>query len=405
LSALIRSENLDVGYDGKVVVNNVNVSGEKGEMICLLGPNGSGKTTILRTLTALQPPVKGQVFLDGVDISKIPKPELAKKLAVVLTEKVSLGLMTVFEIASMGRYPHTGLTGKITKSEIDIVDEALSLVKAGHLKNRYYFELSDGEKQKIMIARALVQEPQLIVLDEPTSHLDVSHKVEVVSILKRLCQEKGITVILSLHDIDIAIKGCQTILLIEKGEVKAQGSPEEVICEGTIQNLYQIKGAKYNELLGCLEFSAPKESQVFITGGDGTGTGVYRALSRAGYGICCGILHSNDVDVHVAKSLSCEIIEENSFVGISQKQFEQALCRVEAIDYLVDTGFPVAKGNEMNLELVKEAIRKGKKVLTLFDETHLKDRYGELFDRVIPCHSTMEMVKWISENKRKCAGL
>ena len=94
----------------------------------------------------------------------------------------------------MGRYPHTGLTGKITKSEIDIVDEALSLVKAGHLKNRYYFELSDGEKQKVMIARALVQKPQLIVLDEPTSHLDVSHKVEVVSILKRLCQEKGITV-------------------------------------------------------------------------------------------------------------------------------------------------------------------------------------------------------------------
>ena len=272
MKPVIFTENLNVGYDKKVVVEQVNICANRGELICLLGPNGSGKSTILRTLTGLQPPVTGRVEINGMDIATIKKAELAKKMAIVLTEQVSLGLLTVFEIASMGRYPHTNFMGKLSKEDESIVDEALDLVDAGMLKNRYYFELSDGEKQKVMIARALVQEPELIVLDEPTSHLDVRHKVEVVSILRKLCLEKGITVVLSLHDIDIAIKGCQKILLIEKGKVKAQGTPEEIIKTGTIQNLYSIEGATYNELLGCLEFCSPVVPEVFITGGNGTGT-------------------------------------------------------------------------------------------------------------------------------------
>ncbi|WP_303868621.1 ABC transporter ATP-binding protein [Acetobacterium wieringae] len=395
MSQIITSKNLDVGYERKVVVEQVNISAGKGELICLLGPNGSGKTTILRTLTGLQPPVNGVVEINGVDISKIKKADLAKKMAIVLTEQVSLGLLTVFEIAAMGRYPHTNIMGKLSKTDEIIVEEALQLVGALHLKNRYYFELSDGEKQKVMIARALVQEPELIVLDEPTSHLDVKHKVEVISILRKLCLEKGISVILSLHDIDIAIKGCQKILLIEDGKVKAQGTPEEIIEEGTIQKLYNIEGAKYNELLGSLEFSSPVFPEVFITGGNGTGTGVYRAVSRAGYGMYCGVLHSNDIDLHVAKALSCDVIEERSFSQISLAQHEVAAAKMAKVHYVIDTGFPVGKNNQSNVDLIIEAVKMGKTVFSLTEQNDMDNRYGEWANSIHCCKNPAEILGFI----------
>ena len=319
MNHIILAEDLNVGYDKKTVVEKVNISGIRGQLICLLGPNGAGKTTILRTLSGLLAPLKGTVYITGQDVRSMEKEQLAKKLAVVLTEQMSLGFLTVFEIAAMGRYPHTNHFGKLSASDVIIIGEALSAVDAYELRDRFFSELSDGEKQKVMIARALVQEPQLIVLDEPTSHLDIRHKVEVIKILQRLCEEKGITVILSLHDIDLAIKACQTVLLIRHGEIVAQGMPEEIITDGTIQKLYDIEGAYYSELMGSLEFHNIRKPEVFITGGCGTGSGIYRALSRAGIGLACGVLHSNDVDAFIGKSLNCRVIEENPFARYKRR--------------------------------------------------------------------------------------
>ena len=164
MTSVITAENLTVGYDRKTVVENVNISGIKGQLICLLGPNGAGKTTILRTLTGLLSPVHGTVYISGNNVLHTNKDELAKKMAVVLTEQMSLGFMTAFEIAAMGRYPHTNHFGKLSPDDIRITEDALKAVDAYKLKDRYYSQLSDGEKQKVMIARALVQEPMLIVL-------------------------------------------------------------------------------------------------------------------------------------------------------------------------------------------------------------------------------------------------
>ncbi|HSQ87822.1 ABC transporter ATP-binding protein [Romboutsia sp.] len=401
---MIVAENLDVGYDKKVVVDNVNIQGIKGQLICLLGPNGSGKSTILRTLTGLLAPLKGTVYINEDNIKNIKKSDLAKKLAVVLTEQVSLGLLTVFEITSMGRYPHTNYLGKLTDEDIEIIEEALCSVNAIHLKDRYYCELSDGEKQKIMIARALVQQPELIVLDEPTSHLDIKHKVEVISILHKLCREKKITVVLALHDIDLAIKGCQTILLIQNGKIIDQGSPEEVIKTGTIQKLYEIEGAQYNELLGSLEFSSSQNVEFFVTGGNGTGTGVYRAISRAGYGMYCGVLHSNDIDIHVGKSLNCNVIEQGAFQKISSKNFEIAKEKIKDIKYVIDTGFPVGDINRFNIDLIIEAIKMNKTVFTLCKKDELKERYGQFNNKVHHCSSVCELMDCISNKKIKRRG-
>ncbi|UWG98469.1 ABC transporter ATP-binding protein [Dehalobacter sp. DCM] len=399
MSNVILAENMDVGYEKKVIVEKVDLRGIKGQLICLLGPNGAGKSTILRTLAGLLAPVKGTVYINGSDLKNIKKTELAKKLAVVLTEQVSLGLLTVFEIASMGRFPHTNLIGKLTEEDRAIVQDALQAVNAVHLQDRYYTELSDGEKQKVMIARALIQQPELIILDEPTSHLDVKHKVEVISILRRLCLEKGITVVLSLHDIDLAIKGCETILLIQDGKIAAQGSPEEIIKDGTIQALYEIEGAQYNELLGSLEFSSPKNPEIFIAGGNGTGAGIYRALSRAGYGMCCGVLHSNDIDIHIGMALGCEIIHEEAFNLISEEKYQQAMEIIRTVDYVVDTGFPVGTINHRNLDLIIEAVKMRKTVFSLVAGEQAGSRYGKWGTIIRSCRNGVEISKCIAKQK------
>ena len=396
MNKIIATENLQVGYDEKVVIDNVDIQGMKGQFICLLGPNGAGKSTILRTLTGLLAPVKGTVFVQGVDIRSIKKQNLAKKMAVVLTEQLSINMMTVFEIASMGRYPHTNFRGKLTNEDKKVIEEALSSVKALHLKDRYYAQLSDGEKQKIMIARALVQEPEIIVLDEPTSHLDVKHKVEVINILRGLCKEKGITVILSLHDIDLAVKGCEILLLLQKGKIVANGSPEEIISNGTIQQLYGIEGAHFSELMGSLEFSSSsKNIDVFILGGNGSGTGFYRAVAREGLGMCCGILHENDVDYYIAEALGCEIISEKSFEKISRATYDKALKKIKTVKYIIDPGFPLGDINYLNLKLIEEAANLGKTIFSLCDTKEASSRYKNYIGSVETCASISEVLKRI----------
>lgn len=396
MTKIITTDNLQVGYEKKTVIDNVDIQGIKGQLICLLGPNGVGKTTILRTITGLLAPVEGTVYLENTNVQKMKKQDLAKKMAVVLTEQVSLNLMTVFEIAAMGRYAHTNFRGKLTETDIAIVEAALHSVQAIHLRDKYYAQLSDGEKQKIMIARALVQEPEVIVLDEPTSHLDIKHKVEVINILRELCNSKGITVILSLHDIDLAIKGCQNILLIQHGKVIAQGAPEEIIKKGTIQSLYELDGATYSELLGSMEFAYPGISpEIFIFGGDGTGSEVYRAALREGIGICCGVLHKNDVDYHISKALKCPIVAEDSFCEISEENYNKALSQIKAVSVVVDTGFPIGEINRKNFDLVREAIKMNKKVFSLCRKFDFEDRYGEIKTHVVPITCMKELFQKI----------
>lgn len=399
MTKIITTDKLQVGYEKKAVIDNVDIQGIRGQLICLLGPNGVGKTTILRTLTGLLAPVSGAVYLENANVQKMKKSDLAKKMAVVLTEQVSLNLMTAFEIAAMGRYAHTNFRGKLKESDIKIVETALCAVQAIHLRDKYYSQLSDGEKQKVMIARALVQEPEVIVLDEPTSHLDIKHKVEVINILRELCTNKGITVILSLHDIDLAIKGCQTILLIQHGKVIAQGPPEEIIQKGTIQSLYELDGATYSELLGSMEFVYPDISpEIFIFGGGGTGSEIYRAALRNGFGICCGVLHENDVDYYIGNALKCPIIAQSSFSQISKENYIKALNQIKAVPFVIDTGFPIGEINKKNLELVREAAKMNKTVYSLCRICDFNSRYGELKENVVP---VTHINKLFQEMRRK----
>lgn len=385
MEGIIAAKQVDVGYDKKTVISNVNINGMKGQIICLLGPNGAGKSTILRTLAGILAPINGCVTIDGKEIQQIKKKEISKKMALVLTDTISPGLITVKELVSMGRTPYTNFIGKLTKNDKEIVMNALETVDAVGLAERYYDELSDGEKQKVMIARALVQEPELIILDEPTSHLDIKHKIEVIQVLQKLVSEKQITVILSLHDIDLAIKGCQTVLMVNDGKVVAQGSPEEIVKQGCIQELYDIKGARYNELFGSVELSGRKSHDIFVTGGNATGIHVYRALARQGYGMVAGILHENDSDMQVAQTICNEIIKEEPFNVIKQETLEKAMNYVKEVSSVVDTGFPIGKANEGNKELIRRALDMKKSVYSIRSKENCEKLFGDKANNIICC--------------------
>ena len=355
MNEVIRARSLDVGYDKKAVINGVQINALKGQTICLIGPNGSGKSTILRTLAGMLAPVGGVVYIGRDDIRSLKPNDLAKQMAVVLTERLNVNMTSAYEVVSMGRIPYTGFFGRLNEDDHRIVRESMKAVGATHLAEREYLSLSDGEKQKTLIARALAQEPRLIILDEPTSHLDIKHKIEVIRILNRLSAVNGVTVILALHDIDIAVKNCQFVMLIKDGKILDQGRPEDVIGEGTIGELYDIEGAIFNSVMGSLEIFNDKYPQVFVASGAGTGAPVFRLLSRMGYGVATGILYKNDIDWLIAESMKLTVISERSYEPVSETCRSAAETYLRKTEFVIDTGFPVGTYNCANIEMLRLA--------------------------------------------------
>lgn len=247
--SILSVKNLVVGYEKKPVVQGINFEIKKGDVLCLLGANGSGKTTILRTLAGLLKPLGGVIMLKNKDLCKMTENRVAKEMAVVLTERVSLGLLTIFEVVAMGRYAHTGFFGKLKKKDIKIIEQALEMVNAIDLADCYMHELSDGEKQKAFLARALVQESDLIIMDEPTSFLDIKHKVEFTAIINDLSKQKNITIVVSLHDLALAARCSDHLMLVKDGQILDYGCPQAILTDEKIKALYEIADDKYEQFL------------------------------------------------------------------------------------------------------------------------------------------------------------
>ena len=372
MSEVLRTDRLHVGYPGRTVIRDVEIEALRGQTICLIGPNGAGKSTILRTLSGMLAPVEGTVYINGRDLRTVRPAALSRAMAVVLTEKLHMDMTTAYEVAAMGRMPYTGFFGRLSEEDHRVVRESLAAVGAENLAGREYHSLSDGEKQKVMIARALAQEPALMILDEPTSHLDIRYKVEVVRTLSRMAGERGMTVILALHDVDLAVKSCQYVLLVRDGAIAAQGRPEDVVREDTVTDLYRITGASYNALLGSLELHNSQPAQAFVAAGAGKGTPVYRLLSRMGVGAATGILFENDVDCCVARSMALRTVAQKPFIPIAQQQITEAEALMDRCGYVVDSGFPAGPYCQANLEL----LHKAKRVLSLREPEACRGLYS-----------------------------
>lgn len=373
----LSTKDLSVGYENKTVVKDININIIKGETLCLLGPNGAGKTTILRTISKLLHPIKGMIYIEGENIKDISNKELSKKMSVVLTNKFNGGLMTVFNVVAMGRYPYTGFFGYLGGKDIEKISEALKLVNAEDIRECYFDELSDGQKQKVLVARALVQEPEVIVLDEPTTHLDIKHRLELIEILRNLTKKRGITVILSLHEIDMALKSCDKVVLVNNGGIVAYGTPEDVVDENTIEKLYGIKNANFNNLLGSIELSNNNKPRAFIIGGSGYGAPIYRILTKYNIGFYTGVLHENDIDYEIARTMGVTILKENSFESIKDENIKKAKSMIDDVPFVIDTACPIGNINKSNLQLISYALCKGKKVFSFRKKDECVKLYGE----------------------------
>ena len=321
----IRLEDVAAGYGRKALLNHISLHVSPGNVLTLIGPNGAGKSTILKTVTRQLAELGGTIFLEGTAMSRMREEEVARTLAMVMTERLHPEFMTCREVVATGRYPYTGRLGILSAEDWKLVDDAMQLVHAGDTADRNFSQISDGQRQRVMLARAICQEPEILILDEPTSYLDVRHKLEFLSILQKLCREKALTVILSLHELELAEKISDRILCVNGRAEDRIGTPEEVMTDGYITQLYGIRMGSYDEASSDMELAAPEGTpQVFVIAGAGNGRKTYRRLQRAGIPFATGILYENDLDYPVAKALAAEVIAEHPFEPVAQEKIQAA---------------------------------------------------------------------------------
>ena len=238
---ILKTEELSIGYKTKstetVVTSSINITLKKGELIGLVGGNGIGKSTLLRTLTKVQDKLSGSIELHNKSIATISNIDLAKTLSVVLTEPLASKNLTVYELVALGRQPYTNWIGNLSEKDIDIIDNALLQTNITNLKHKKCFELSDGQLQKVMITRALAQDTDLIILDEPTTHLDMYHKAYILKLLQNLVKQTDKTILFSSHEIDLAIQLCDTMIVMTPSEVISD-TPKNLISQGVFNSLF-----------------------------------------------------------------------------------------------------------------------------------------------------------------------
>ncbi len=250
---IVQTENLSIGYKSKnediIVSQNINFQLETGQLVGLVGANGIGKSTLLRTLIKVQPALSGSITINNKDLSVISGQELAKQLSIVLTEQITSKNLSVFELVALGRHPYTNWIGSLTEHDKQIINKSLELVSISEFQNKKCFELSDGQLQKAMIARALAQDTNIIVLDEPTTHLDMYHKAYILKLLQKLTKETGKTILFSSHEIDLAIQLCENMIVMQSNAVICN-QPCNLIEQGVFESLFPKDLIRFDNATG-----------------------------------------------------------------------------------------------------------------------------------------------------------
>lgn len=315
----IHIDNLSIGYKVRrnniVVAQNITADIFRGELTCLLGANGVGKSTMLRTLSAFQPKLSGQIYLNDKEISLYTEKQLSNLIAVVLTEKCDIKNMTARELIGLGRSPYTGFWGNLSKEDYKIVDNAISLVRIEELSNRAMDTLSDGERQKVMIAKALAQETPVIFLDEPTAFLDFPSKVEIMQLLHRLSRTTGKIIFLSTHDLELALQIADRIWLMDKQSGLRIGVPEDLSLDGSLSGFFARKGIIFDQNTGLFRIENDCNRNIKLLGYGRKYTMIRKALIRN------GIMASHDIDakdyIHIEEDTYTLHIAEQQPVSVN----------------------------------------------------------------------------------------
>ena len=357
------AQKLAVGYDNSPLIENIDFSLKRGEILTLVGPNGAGKSTILKSIARQLSLVSGTIYLDKSDVVTMNGNEFAKKMAVVLTDKLKTELMTCYDVVATGRYPYTGRFGVLSDEDKKAVDEAMELVNVSQIKDKDFTKISDGQRQRVMLSRAICQQPEIIVLDEPTSYLDIKYKLEFLSILQRLKRQKNLTVIMSLHELDMAKRVSDHIMCIDGRYVDRYGTPEEVFTDQYVSGLFGITAGSFDETGEDLELEKPDGSaRIFVIAGGGLGRKSFRSLQRKGIPFATGIIYENDLDYPVAKALAAEVIAEHPFEPVAQEKIQAAKKQLEKCNRVICCRENFGSLETYQRELLEYAEQLGKRI-------------------------------------------
>ncbi len=338
MNGILYTDGLSVGYGDKTVVSDIALSAAPGQILCLIGPNGAGKSTLLKTLLRLLPPTAGAVYLEGKELRAYSERELAKRSAAMLTGRPEPELMKSAEVVAAGRYPYTGRLGILSEEDRRVVRESMEKVGVSELADADFTHLSDGQRQRVLLARALCQEPRLLILDEPTSYLDIRHKLDFLQLLRELVRERQLAAVMSMHELELAQRFADRLLCIRGGRVDRSGSPEEIFSGGYIKRLYGLERGSYDALAGTAEAGRVEGApRVFVIGGGGSGVPVYRLLQRLGIPFAAGVLPENDLDTPTARALAAQIITDRANEPVSAERVDEALKVLQSCEYAVCT--------------------------------------------------------------------
>lgn len=358
-----KTESLSVGYHKKPIIKDIEISLEKGEILTLIGPNGAGKSTVLKSIAKQLAIIAGTIYLDEQSVENMSGTELSQNMAVVFTERLRTEMMTCEDVVATGRYPYTGRFGILSESDRQVVKEAMELVHVITIKDQDFTRVSDGQRQRVMLARAICQEPEIIILDEPTSYLDVKYKLEFLSILQEMRKKKGLTVIMSLHELELAERVADKILCIDGKCVDRFGRPEEVFEQGYISKLFSIETGSFDEENGSMELEPAKgEAKVFVIAGGGTGRNVYRRLQRQGVPFITGVLLHNDLDYPVARALATDVIATEAFEPIMEEHMQEARKKLIACEKIICCKENFGTLEQVNCKLLEFAKESGKEI-------------------------------------------
>ncbi|WNZ30385.1 MAG: ABC transporter ATP-binding protein [Candidatus Bathyarchaeota archaeon] len=369
-------DGIDCSYGSVEILKNINFNVKSGQFLGILGPNGSGKTTLLKSISKVLKPKNGAILIDDQDIYKMKSLDLAKQMAVVpQTSPVSFDF-TSLEVVLMGRNPHLTRFKMEGKSDLDIAKNAMKLTRTWEFADRPITELSGGERQRVIIARALTQEPQILLLDEPTTHLDISNQLEIMDLIKHLSEEKNMLVVAVFHDFNLAARYCDSIILLKAGKIVAVGKADETLTAENVKEVFSVDTlVKKHPITGQLHvipISRPivhkqKSSIVHLISGSGTGSPVMKTLLDEGYRITAGVLNLLDTDQETAQLLSIPTTNEAPFSPITKEAHEANLKMITKANVLVVTPTQFGEGNLRNLDAADVALKKGIPTLLLED--------------------------------------
>jgi len=374
--AVLTIDGIDCAYGSIDVLKNINFVVNSGEFLGILGPNGSGKTTLLRGISRVLKPKKGAILIDEKDVYTMKTADVAKQMAVVPQTTPITFDFTVLEVVLMGRNPHMGRFQMEGKQDLEIAKNAMELTRTWEFADRSVTELSGGERQRVIIARALTQEPRILLLDEPTTHLDISNQLEIMDLIKNLCETKNLLIVAVFHDFNLAARYCDSIILLKEGKIVAAGKSEDTLTSENVRKVFSVdtivKKHPVTGYLHVIPISRPlnqrqKTMSIHLISGCGTGSPVMKILKDEGYFVTAGILNLLDTDQESAQLLNIPTTNEAPFSPITEEAYAANMKMISKSNVVVITPTQFGDGNLRNLEAAETVLKKGIPIILLED--------------------------------------